>query len=76
MIATQTAMGAMIVGLCLFGIWHRDWMLVNSRYGRRLVIWFGPEGGRRALISFLLLGVVFGILLAADVVRPMHWNKL
>jgi hypothetical protein len=75
MIATQTAMGVLIVGLCLFGIWHHDWLLVNSRYGRRLVIWFGPEGGRRALIGFLIAGIVFGILLAADVVRPIQWNK-
>ena len=35
-----------------------------------------PDGGRRALIGLLLLGAVFGVLLAADVVRPMHWNKL
>ncbi len=72
--ATQTAMGAMIVGLCLFGIWHHGWLQEHSRYGRRLVIWFGPDGGRRALIGFLIAGIVFGILLAADVVRPIHWN--
>jgi hypothetical protein len=75
MIATQTAMGVMVVGLCLFAAWHNDWLLVNSRYGRRLVIWFGPVGGRRALIGFFLAGAVFGVLLAADVVRPIHWAK-
>ena len=74
MIATQTAMGAMIVGLCLFGIWRRDWMLINSRYGRRLVIWFGPDGGRRALIGLLIAGIVFGILLAANVIHPIQWS--
>ena len=75
MIATQTAMGVLVAGLCLFALWHIGWLLENSRYGRRLVIWFGPVGGRRALVGFFVAGVVFGILLAADVIRPIQWNK-
>jgi hypothetical protein len=75
MIATQTAMGVLIVGLCLFGLWHESWLLENSRYGRWLVKWFGPAGGRRALAWFLILFAVFGILLALDVIRPIHWKK-
>jgi hypothetical protein len=75
MIATQTAMGALIVGLCLLGLWQDRLLLENSRYGRRLVRWFGEIGGRRALRGLLVAGVVFGILLAADVIRPMHWTK-
>jgi hypothetical protein len=75
MIATQTAMGALIVGLCLLGLWQDRLLLENSRYGRRLVRWFGEIGGRRALCGLLVAGVVFGILLALDVIRPMHWTK-
>jgi hypothetical protein len=75
MIATQTAMGVLIVGMCLVGIWHNGWLLENSRYGRRLAIWFGPIGGRRALTGLLIAGIVFGILLATDVIRPIHWPK-
>lgn len=68
-------MGVLIVGMCLFGLWQEAWLLENSRYGRRLVIWFGAIGGRRALRGLLIGGVLFGILLAADVIRPMHWTR-
>jgi hypothetical protein len=75
MIRTQTAMGALIVGVCLFGLWHIAWLLENSRYGRRLEIWFGVDGGRRAMTVLLIAGAVFGVLLAADVIRPIDWTK-
>jgi hypothetical protein len=75
MIRTQTAMGCLVLGLCLFGLWHTAWLLENSRYGRRLVIWFGGRGGRRALTVLLIAGAVFGVLLAADVIRPIDWTK-
>ncbi|HUE13259.1 MAG TPA: hypothetical protein VMR25_03740 [Planctomycetaceae bacterium] len=75
MIATQTAIGAAVVGLCLFGMWQYRWLLENSRYGRRLVNVFGEIGGRRALFVLLAAGIVFGILLAADIIRPIQWTK-
>jgi hypothetical protein len=75
MIATQTAIGAVVVGLCLFGMWHDRWLLEYSRYGRRLVNVFGEIGGRRALRVLLVAGIVFGILLAADIIRPIQWTK-
>jgi hypothetical protein len=75
MIGTQTAVGLMVVGLCLFGLWHDRVLLVRSRYGRRLVNQFGEVGGRRALWILLVAGIVFGILLAANVIRPIQWPK-
>jgi hypothetical protein len=75
MIPTQTAMGVLIVGLCLFGLWHIGWLLEHSRYGRRLVIWFGEIGGRRTLAWLLIAGAMFGVLLATDVIRPIQWIK-
>jgi hypothetical protein len=75
MIGTQTAMGLLVVGLCLFGLWHDRVLLDRSRYGRRLVNRFGEIGGRRALRGLLVVGIVFGILLAADVIRPIQWPK-
>jgi hypothetical protein len=68
-------MGSLIVFVSLFGLWHAHWLLDNSRYGRRLARWFGAVGGMRVLRGFLITFVVFGILLAADVIRPIHWNK-
>jgi hypothetical protein len=75
MIPTQTAMGVLIVGLCLVGLWHIGWLLEHSRYGRRLVIWFGEIGGRRAMTGILIAFAIFGVLLAADVIRPIQWTK-
>jgi hypothetical protein len=75
MIPTQTAMGLAVVALCFFGLLHNRWLLENSRYGRRLVTKFGQTGGRRALLGLLMGGVVFGILLAADAIRPIQWPK-
>lgn len=68
-------MGVAIVGLCLFGLWHVGWLLEHSRYGRRLVIWFGVIGGRRAMMGILIAFAIFGVLLAADVIRPIQWTK-
>jgi hypothetical protein len=75
MISTQTAMGAMVVGLCLLGLWQEHVLLKRSLYGRRLVNRFGEVGGRRALRGILVVGIVFGILLAANVIRPIQWPK-
>ena len=68
-------MGVLVVGLCLFGFWKIAWLLENSRYGRRLVSWFGVIGGRRALACLLIAGAIFGVLLAANVIRPIQWTK-
>lgn len=69
----QIFMGLAIVCACALGLWHRDWLLKHSRYGRRLTQWFGPRHGRLVLLVLLTGGVLFGVLLAANLVRPMQW---
>jgi hypothetical protein len=75
MITAQTAMGVMVALLCLYGLWRRQWFYENTRKGRRLARWFGETGGLRVLVGLLVGGIVFGMLLACDVIRPMQWPK-
>jgi hypothetical protein len=75
MITAQTAMGAMVALLCLYGLWRRQWFYENTKKGRRLARWFGEPGGLRVLVGLLVGGIVFGVLLASDVIRPMQWPK-
>jgi hypothetical protein len=75
MVTGQTAMGLVIAGLCAIGLWHSRWLLVNTRKGMMLVRWRGKTGGLRFLRGLLLVGLIFGILLALDVIRPIHWAK-
>ncbi len=72
-ISSQTAMGGMVALVCLYGLWRRHWFFENTRKGRRLARWFGETGGLRVLVGLLFAGIVFGVLLASDVIRPMNW---
>lgn len=69
----QILMGTAVAILCGLGLWKDHWFLENTEKGRRMVRWFGPC---RALLLLQLLfgvGVLFGILLATDVIRPVQW---
>jgi hypothetical protein len=75
MISSQTAMGGMVALICLYGLWRRRWFFENTRKGRRLARWFGETAGLRVLVGLLFAGIVFGLLLACDVIHPMHWPR-
>jgi hypothetical protein len=75
MVSSQTAMGVMVALLCLYGLSRRRWFFENTRKGRRLAQWFGETGGLRLLVGLLFAGMIFGVLLATDVIRPIHWAK-
>jgi hypothetical protein len=70
----QVIMGATIAALCAAGLWKGNWIVENTRKGRRLVAWFGPRGALWALRVLMAFGVVFGVLLAADWIRPVQWR--
>jgi hypothetical protein len=72
---SQILMGGLVALLCLYGLWRHRWFFENTRKGRRLAQWFGETGGLRVLVGLLLVGMVFGLLLATDVIRPIHWAK-
>jgi hypothetical protein len=75
MISSQTAMGGMVALICLYGLWRRRWFFENTRKGRRLARWFGETTGLRVLVGLLFAGIVFGLLLACDVIHPMRWPR-
>jgi hypothetical protein len=75
MISSQMAMGGMVALLCLFGLWRHRWIFENTRKGRQLAGWFGESGGLRVLVGLLFAGMIFGLLLASDVIRPIQWAK-
>jgi hypothetical protein len=74
-VSSQTVMGVLIALLCLYGLWRRRWFFENTRKGRRLAHWFGEIGGLRVLVGLLFAGIIFGVLLATDVIRPIQWPK-
>lgn len=71
---TQILIGLLILIGSLLGIRHDLWILRESRYGRVCVWMFGSEsGGLKGLRVALGLLALFGLLLALNVVRPIHW---
>ncbi|MFP6701663.1 MAG: hypothetical protein VB861_07950 [Planctomycetaceae bacterium] len=66
----QQLIGSMVALLGGVGWYHSSWLLEQTSKGRRLVGWFGPTWGVWVLRGLLACVVVFGILLAADVVGP------
>ena len=69
----QVFIGVAIALLCLVGLWKDRWFLANTRKGQRLVGWFGEKAAIWGLRFFLALGVLFGIRLSADMIRPVVW---
>ncbi len=69
----QILIGLGCVLLCGFGLWHSATLLRRSHNGRRLGDLFGAERALWILRGLLTAGTIFGVLLAADVVRPIEW---
>lgn len=67
-------MGAAIAFICGLGIWRAQWCLAETAKGRRLVDAFGSVRALLMWRMFLLLGVAFGVALAAGFVNPVSWE--
>ena len=59
--------------ICAAGLLKSAWFLESTRKGRNLSRWFGDRVGLWVLRGLLFGGIVFGVLLAMDVIRPMRW---
>ena len=66
----QQLIGLVVAVLGCVGWYHQRWLLERTPMGRRLVGWFGLVGGARVLRLLLAAVVVFGVLLAGDVIGP------
>ncbi len=69
----QIFIGAATAGLCLIGLAKSRWVLDNTKKGARLIGWFGAKRAIWVLRGLFLLGAAFGILLAANVIKPLQW---
>jgi hypothetical protein len=69
----QIIIGALVVLLCVQGLWSQRWLLEQTRKGQRLVRRFGPKRAALLLRAILVGGLLFGALLAANVIRPVQW---
>lgn len=69
----QIAIGVLTAGLCLVGIWHREWLVQETRKGRRLSNWCGKTRALWIVTILLGVGVLWGVLLALDIVHPVKW---
>jgi len=69
----QIFIGAATAFLCLLALFKGDWILNNTAKGERLANWLGADRAVWVLRILLGAGIVFGILLAMDVIRPLQW---
>src|SRR5690606_34686224 len=71
MVTLQTAMGFAVASMCAIGLVRSQWILANTNKGRKLADRFGEDRGLIVLRALLAAGLVFGCLLAVDVIRPL-----
>lgn len=69
----QIIIGTTVTVLCALGWLMDEWFLDRTKKGKRLVGWFGRDKAVWVLRIFFAAGILFGTLLAADVIRPVRW---
>ena len=56
-----------------FALWKTDWLLRDTPKGEWFRRRFGELKARLYVRSFFFFTIVFGVLLAANLIRPMQW---
>jgi hypothetical protein len=72
-IRQHVAVGMMVIALSLFVIAKERFILEKTHKGQRLVSWFGNDRALWVLRTLALLAILFGALLAAEIIRPIKW---
>lgn len=74
MVPQHVMVGVLVCLLCAAVLVRERLILTTTRKGQRLVTWFGPDAAPWVLRGLAVLGICFGLLLAAGIVRPIQWN--
>ena len=69
----QIFIGAATAVLSVIGLANCGWILENTRKGKRLADWLGPDRAVWVLRGLLVCAALFGGLLAANVIKPIQW---
>ena len=69
----QLLMGVVVALLCAAGFAKTRWFLTDTNKGQWLVRRCGETGAAWVLRGVFSLGIAFGVLLAGNVVQPLHW---
>lgn len=69
----QIFIGLTVAVLCAVGIYKDRWFLTQTKKGKRLIGWFGEEKAIWVLRGVYGLGMLFGLLMALNVIRPVNW---
>lgn len=67
----QQLMGYAIAAVCFAGVVYSRWFLNNTKKGRWLLIRCGPRNGLGVLRGLFIVGIVFGVCLAQDIIQPL-----
>ena len=69
----QIAIGALVALLCAAGLWSAGWFVRETPKGQWLARRLGDERAVWSFRALFGLGIVFGLLLAANVIQPVEW---
>jgi hypothetical protein len=69
----QILIGGIFALVCLIVAWNARWMVEHSRVGRGLASRLGETRAIWTIRAVFAACAVFGVLLATDVVSPVHW---
>ena len=67
----QLLMGSAVALASAAGLWHRRWLLAETRKGQGLARWLGARRALWCVTALLAGGVLLGLLLAGGLVRPL-----
>ena len=67
------AFGILVFVLFALLLINEQWFLDQTLKGQRLVRWFGPVHAVRVLRGIAIFGMLFAVLLATGVIRPIQW---
>ncbi len=66
-------MGCGVAVMSLIGLLNTRWLIEQTRKGEWLRQKTGDRNAGRILQACFLSGIIFGILLAVDIIRPVQW---